>query len=143
MSELSKALGNAAPPHQIVHEGRTYSFALLDQVRKNALEKRFYQDAREAVYVDRDHMSGDQYVERLDKVREAYQLGEYGFFGERGGKILQTARGMLLLLQTLTGEGEDAVVALLTARPEEVNSVVRTVMAESFKGAKPAAAPNG
>lgn len=143
MSELSKALGNAAPPHQVVHDGRTYSFALLDQIHKNAIEKRLYQNAREAVYVDREHMDSEQYVLRLDKIRDAYELGEYGFFGERGGKILQTARGLVLLLETLTGEREDAILTLLAARPEEVNAVIKSVMAESFKGVKPAVAPNG
>ena len=142
MSELSKALGNTAPPHQITHEGKTYSFFLVDQIRKNALEKRLYQNAREAVYADREYMNSEEYLKRLDAVREAYELGQYGFFGERGGKILQTPRGMLMLLEVLTGENEDAVIELMTARPEEVNTVIRTIMSESFKGVKQAATAN-
>jgi hypothetical protein len=143
MSELSKALGNVAPPHQITHDGKAYSFYLLDQTRKNALEKRLYQNAREAVYIDREHMSSDEYLKRLDAVREAYELGEYGFFGERGSKVIQTARGLILLLETITGESEDAVLSLLTARPEEVNTLLKTVMSESFKGVKPTGSANG
>lgn len=143
MSELSKALGTAGVPHQITHEDRTYTFHLLCQVRKNALEKRLYQNAREAVYVDRDHMTSEQYVERLDRVREAYEAGEYSFFGARAAKVLQSPAGVLLLLEIITGESQDDLVPLLTARPEEVNTLVKTVMDESFKQVKKKAAPNG
>lgn len=132
MSELSKVLGTAGAPHQITHEGRTYVFHLLDQARKNALEKRLYQNAREAVYVDREMMSSAEYVERLEKVRELYELGAYGIFGERGAKILQTPKGAILLLETITGETEDDLFPLLTTRAEEVNVLLKTVLNESF-----------
>jgi hypothetical protein len=139
MSELSQALGNAGEPHRIEHDGKTYRFFLLDQPRKNALEKRLYQQAREAVYIDRDHMTSEQYVERLDGVREAYEAGEYGFFGKRAGKVLQTPKGALMLLEVITGESEDLLIPLLAARPEEVNALLKSVMTESF-GAQKAAA---
>lgn len=143
MSELSKALGAAGKPHQIVHEGRTFTFHLLDQVRKNSIEKRLYQNAREAVYVDRDFMTSEQYVERLDKVREAYEAGEYGFFGERAQKVLQGPNGVLMLLETITDETQEDLIPLMAARSEEVNAVVKTVLNESFKQVKPKAVPNG
>jgi hypothetical protein len=139
VSELSKALGNSGEPHCIAHEGKVFRFALLDQVRKNALEKRMYQNAREAVYVDREHMEGAQYVERLDGVREAYENGEYAFFGRRASKVLQTPKGALMLLEVITGASEDELVPLLANRAEEVNSLLKTVMEESF-GARKAAA---
>ncbi len=132
MSELSKVLGNAAPPHQIAHEGRTYGFWLLDQARKVAFEKRLYQQAREAVYADREHMTSDEYVKRLEVVREQYEMGEFAFMGDRAMKLLTKPKGALLLLEVLTGETEEDLVPLLLARPEEVNAVVATVMAESL-----------
>lgn len=138
MSELSTLLGNAAEPHRIVHEGKAFSFHLIDQPRKSAIEKRLYQQAREAVYADRDHMTPEQYVERLDRVREAYEAGEYSFYGERAQKFIQTPKGALALLEVITGESEDALVPLLVARGQEVNSLLKTVMAESFGRRKPA-----
>lgn len=139
MSELSKALGTAGAPHQIAHDGTTYPFHLLDQKRKNALEKRLYQQAREAVYVDREHMTSEQYVERLDRVREAYEAGEYAFFGARAQKAIQSPKGALLLLEIITDRTEDELLPLLTGRPEEVNLLLRTVLDESFKGPAPRA----
>lgn len=137
MSELSKALGNAGAPHRITHDGKTYSFYLVDQVRKNAIEKRFYQQAREAVYVDREHMTPDQYVAELRVVRERYEAGEYAYFGERGARLLQTPKGALALLEIITGETEEALVPLLTARREEVNELLKSVLSESFGDHKP------
>ncbi|VTR93206.1 unnamed protein product [Gemmata massiliana] len=133
MSELSKALGATGPEHQIVHEGRAYTFHLLDQTRKNALEKRLYQQAREAVYVDRDHMTEDQYLARLDRVREAYERNEYAFFGARCTEILQTPKGALMLLEVITSESEDDLTPVLSERGPEVNAVLKTVMDESFR----------
>ncbi len=132
MSELSKVLGNAAPPHQIAHGGKTYSFWLLDQPRRVAFEKRLYQTAREAVYADREHMTSEEYVGRLEKVREQYEMGEFAFMGERAMRLLKTPKGAMLLLEVLTGESESDLMNLLVARPEEVNAVVATVMAESL-----------
>lgn len=142
MSELSAALGTAGPPHQIAHDGRTYSFRLIDAAVKNAIEKLLYQRAREAVYVDRDHMTEAQYVERLDKVREAYEGNEYAFTGERCQKALKTPKGVLMLLEAVTGETEEALTRLLMERGPEVNVVLRTVLEESF-GKPKKAAPNG
>ncbi|HEY1191122.1 MAG TPA: hypothetical protein VGE74_26040 [Gemmata sp.] len=142
MSELSAALGTAGPPHQIAHEGRTYSFHLLDAARKNLFEKRLYQRAREAVYVDREHMTPEQYVARLDAVREAYEANEYAFTGARTQKVLQTPKGAMMLIELITGETEEALTPLLMARGPEVNVLVKTVMEESFRGPK-RAAPNG
>lgn len=141
MSELSQLLGTAAPPHQIVHEGRTYTFHLVDQKRKSALEKRFYENAREGVYVDRAHMSEEMYVKRLDAVRENYELNKYAIFGEIGSKILQTTGGAMRLLEVITGETEDDLIPLLTERSAEVNALVKTVMNESFKKGKAKVAP--
>lgn len=139
MSELSRLVGNAGEPHKIAHDGKTYSFYLLDQVRKSALEKRLYQNAREGVYVDRDHLTSEEYCSRLDAVREKYELGEYGFFGARAQAVLQTPKGVVMLLEVVTGESEDELVPLLAARQEEVNVLLKTVLEESFK--RPRKAP--
>jgi hypothetical protein len=132
MSELSMALGNEGEPHRINHGGKTYRFWLVDQVRKNAIEKRFYQQAREGVYVDREHLDPEQYVAELRRVRESYEAGEYAYFGERGSKLLQTPKGALVLLEVITGETEEALIPLLTARATEVNELLKSVLAESF-----------
>lgn len=141
MSELSAALGTAGPPHQITHDNKTYSFRLLDAAVKNRIEKLLYQRAREAVYVDRDHMSDEQYVTRLDKVREAYEANEYAFTGPRTQKVLQTPKGAMLLLEAITGESEEDLTRLMIARGPEVNLLVKTVMEESF--GKSRQVPNG
>lgn len=125
-------LGNAGEPHRIAHEGKVYTFHLLDQTRRNAVEKRFYQQAREGVYVDREHMSSEEYLKRLDRIREEYESGAYAFFGEKGAKLLQTPKGALLLLCVITGEEEADLLPLLAARKEEVNTLLKTVMEESF-----------
>ena len=140
MSELSAALGAAAPPHQIAHEGRVYLFHLLTAARKNALEKRLYQRAREAVYVDRDHMSEGQYIARLDDVRDAYENNEYAFTGPRTQKVLQTPKGAMMLLEVVTDETEEDLTPLLIARGPEVNALLKTVMEESFR--KPRSKPD-
>lgn len=139
MSELSAALGNAAPPHQILHEGVVYSFYLLDGARKSEFEKRLYQRAREGVYIDRDHMSEDQYLKRLDWVRKRYEDGDYAMTGERGQEVLQTPSGGILLLEIISGETEDSLTPLFLARGPEVQTLLKTVMEESFK--KPRKAP--
>lgn len=133
MSELSAALGSAGPPHEIVHEGRTYRFFLLDADRKNLLEKRLYQRARQSVYVDRDHLTDEQYLAALDRVRDRYENNEYAFTGVRTQKILQTPEGALLLLEVVTGETAADLTPLLVARRPEVETVLKTVMEESFK----------
>jgi hypothetical protein len=145
VSELSRLLGTAGPPHQLNHEGRVFTFHLLTQDRKNAFEKRLYQTAREGVYVDREHMTSDEYLKRLDEVRERYELGEYGLFGRRGAKVLETPAGAMLLLEILTGESQDDLAPLLAARAEEVKVLVKTVMTESFRKVrpKPPEAPGG
>lgn len=142
MSELSAALGNSGPPHEIVHEGRTYQFFLLDAGRKNLIEKRLYQRAREAVYADRDHMSEEQYLARLDKVRESYEANEYAFTGARTQQILQTPKGVTFLLEVITGLPEDDLTPLLLARGPEVTTVLKTVIDESFRRPRKAP-PNG
>lgn len=142
MSELSAALGNAAPPHQILHEGRAYSFYLLDGGRRSEFEKRLYQRAREGVYTDRDHMSEDQYLKRLDAVREQYENNEYAMTGERGQKALQTPSGAMLLLEIITGESQADLTPLLLMRGPEVTTLIKTVMDESFKKPRKAS-PNG
>ncbi len=139
MSELSAALGTAGPPHQIVHEGRTYSFRLIDAGCKNAIEKLLDRRAREAVYVDRDWMTEDQYIARLKEVAEAYGNYEYAFTSDRTQKVLQTTQGVMLLLETITGESEDDLTRLMMARGPEVNLLIKTVMEESF--GKPRKAP--
>lgn len=145
MSELSKLLGAAAPPHQITHEGRTYTFHVLDQPRKNAIEKRLYQRARECVYLDREHMSSEEYTRRLEEVRQTYEKSGYSFYSKHFTDLLGTERGAMLLLEVLTGETEEDLVALMLARPEEVKSLIRVVLEESVSRlrGKKSEAPNG
>lgn len=143
MSELSAALGTAGPPHQIVHEGRAYTFSLVTQKVKNGVEKRLYQNARDAVYADRDHITSEQYMAALSAVRDRYEANEYKFTGDRAQKVLQTPDGALMLLELLTGETQETLMPLLIARPEEVKVLVKTIMEESFKRPPAVAAPNG
>lgn len=143
MSELSRLLGTAAPPHQICHEGRVFTFGLIDQARKSEFEKRLYQQAREGVYVDREHMTSEEYLRRLDGVRKAYELGEYGVLGSIGQEVLGRPKGSMLLLQIITGESEDDLLPLLQARGEEVNQLVKVVLDESFRRVRPKSEKSG
>lgn len=141
MSELSKALGTAGEPHRIVHEGKTYPFHLLCQKRKDAIEKRLYQIARQMVYEEKDLLKEDEYQAELVRVREAYQNREFSFFAPRAAKMLVQPEGALALLEVVTGESRESVVALMTARKDEVAQLLKTVMDESFPDVK--GKPNG
>lgn len=140
MSELSAALGTAGAPHQITHEGKTYSFRLIDQGCKDRLQKHLWQRAREAVYADRDHMTEQQYIERLKEVAQRWEDNEYAFTGERAQRQLKTPSGMMLLLTMISGETEESLAPLFLARGPEVHLLLNAVMEESFRGPKRAPA---
>lgn len=146
MSDLAKILGNSGEPHAIVHDGKTYRFRLIDQVAKDAVAKRLYQRARDAVYLDRDHLTSEEYQASLDRVRDRYESGQYGFYTKRTCDLLQTPTGVMLILSILSGENEESLVPLIASRPEEVNVVLKTIFAESFpkrgEKAPPEAAAN-
>lgn len=132
MSELSQLLGAAGEPHAIEHAGKAFRFHPLDQKRKNALEKKLYQNARKLVVAEREDLTSDEYVKRLQMLADAYEAGEFGFAAERAQKVLQTPRGVMLLLEAITDEPEESLLPLIAARGAEVNSVLKVVLAESF-----------
>jgi hypothetical protein len=136
MSELSQLLGDAAEPHKIEHDGKVFAFRLLTGKRRNELEKRLYQNARQLAFAEREDMTSEEYATRLQLLADAYEAGEFGFTGTRGQKVMQTQRGVMLLLEVITGETEDSLLALIAARGAEVNAVLKAVMTESIPGLK-------
>lgn len=145
MTDLPKLLGNAGEPHAITHNGKTFKFRLIDQKAKDAVAKRLYQQARDAVYADKDRLTPDEYAAVLDRVYDRYSRGEFGFLTERTLGILKTPAGVLLLLSVLSGESDEDLAKLLDERGAEAQAVIKTILAESFpKKAVPAAEkPNG
>jgi hypothetical protein len=136
MSDLSRSLGNSGGTHDIVHNDKVFKFRLVDQEAKSVLEKRMYKKARDAVVMDREVTSPAEFMERLDKLGERYQEGEFAFEGERGQKLLQTPAGILMFLSVLCGESENELINLLSSKSAEVQAVLKVILHESYPDAQ-------
>jgi hypothetical protein len=143
VSELSQALGGAAPKHRIECNGKVDPVGLVTQGVKVAYERALYEKARAALAGVRRDVDKDYYERRMDALVEKYQDGSFAMESEFGRKALQKPGGSILLLSLLMGTtGPDGVtplpelevITLVSQKPEEVGAVFKTVIAESFPG---------
>jgi hypothetical protein len=148
VSELSAALGNAAPKHRIACGGRSYPVSLVDQAVKVAYEKALYQKSRAALAELKSISDKDYYERKLDAMAAKFEEGGFAMESEFGRKALGRPGGSILLLAILMGErvvtptsveitpmSEVAVINVVTQAPDEVGSVLKAVLVESFPGA--------
>lgn len=136
MSELSQALGGSAPKHTIKANGKVYSVGLVTQEVKVAYEKALYARAREGVREMKTDLDKDDYAEMFQTLADRYEAGEFALEGERGRKALNSPRGSLLLLSILMNVDEMEVIRIVSENEEEVNSVFKAVIKESFPGSR-------
>jgi hypothetical protein len=142
MSELSNALGGAAPKHTISANGKTYSVGLVTQAVKIAFEKALFQKAREGCKALREDLDPDQYLSLMEKLAKAYEDGDFAMEGSRGKKAIQSPQGAVLILSLLMGCDAQEVLQALLSNESEVLTVFRVVMKESFPGVKFEETPN-
>lgn len=136
ISELSKALGNAAAPFDIESNGKTYHVKLVDQAVKVAFEKKLYQHAKDAVTGLRADLSSDEYIGMLTQLTQAYEAGEFAMEGTRGIKAIRSPKGALILMSLLLGVDEIETMNLAADRRDELAQALDAVIKESFPGAK-------
>lgn len=137
MSELSNARGDG-PRHPFKACGKDYSIGLLTRDIKIAFAKSLYARAREAVKAMRDDMDKAEHQAMFDRLSDEYTLGEFSMEGKRGQAFLLKPVGRILLLSLLIGTDEHEAMQILVdadAAPE-VQSLLRTVLKESFPGVK-------
>jgi hypothetical protein len=135
MSELSRALGDHGPRHEIACNGKTYKVGLVTQAVKVGYEKKLYQHAKDAVTALRHDLDGDQYVGMLTRLTDAYEAGEFAMEGTRGLKALKSPKGAMVLLGLLIGCDEIETLNLASQKKEEVAAALNLAISESFPGA--------
>lgn len=134
MSALAEVLGNSAPGHPFVYDGKTYAVSLVDQHVKVGVEKRLMADAREILRMEKEdtEMSDDEYSKQRRLLNADYQAGEFAFESERGKRYITTQRGALHLSSLLFQVDEAEMLRLMAARGPEVSALVDLVLRESF-----------
>lgn len=142
MSTLSKALGRLAEGHKIEHNGKTFEFRPPDLLMLEQFEKENYKAAREDLREYRDDYGPEEYVKRLDDLRERYAKHEFSYMAQTqraGGDI----SCLVPILCLLTGASKADVADLLKHKLEEVVSMLQLVNEEALSGeAQPAGTPN-
>lgn len=151
--------GNHAKPHAVELDGVRYEFRHFGLPQLAEYERERYREERDRLRLLRDDYPTAAYVERLDRLRERYERHEFSFESEfadadqggedagRGeGALTAQADRALLILRVMTGRTSAEVWRLLCSAPEEVQHVMKMVVAESFPkltagpaGAAPAA----
>ena len=142
--------GNHAPPHAIELQGVRYEFRHFGLPQLAEYERERYREERDRLRELRDDYPAEIYVERLDQLRTRYERHEFSFEAEFSevdldapGSVTARADRVLLILRVMTGRDADAVWGLLCKAPEEVLSVMKLVVAESFPSLKTPAGPTG
>lgn len=135
MSELSAALGGAAPSYTLVVDGKTYTMGLITQAAKVAFEKALFNKAREAARMMKEDW-GDEYGAKLDELSEKFQEGEFSLEGARGQKSLGKPWGVVMMLSILLGVDQQETMKLMTTHSDELVSLFKLVVKESFPGVK-------
>jgi hypothetical protein len=107
---------------------------LIDQAVKAAFARTLLARAREAARELRDLMTAEEWSAHLERLNRDYIAGHYGILSPRGREILASEEGPLILGPLLFGCSEDEFFALLLARKEEVASLLKLVIHESFPG---------
>jgi hypothetical protein len=152
-------VGNAAPGHRISHGGIDYEFRHFGAVELARYERERYRGERDNLRELRDDYTAEQYVERLDALRERFERHEFDFLADmeaaglspggdaRGAALTRMPRIILLVMRVMNGRSDKENWQLLLAQPEEVGQVMRLVIEDSFPklaaGTRGAASPAG
>lgn len=131
MGTLSEC-GGATTPHQITHDGKTYTVGLVTQEVKIAFERKLFAQARDAALALKECMTPDEYRQHLKTLNDDYISGKYALESERAVSLLQTPKGCLLLCGLLIGADETELLRLLVRRKDEVTAMLEVVLRESF-----------
>jgi hypothetical protein len=154
MSMLSADAGNAAPGHRISHGGIDYEFRHFGAVELARYERERYRAERDKLRELKDDYTPEQYVERLDALRERFERHEFDFLADMAalelpggvpGKSIH--ENVLLVMRVMNGRTDEENWRLLLAQPEEVGQIMRLVIEDSFPklaaGTRGAASPAG
>lgn len=143
MSALSNALGNYGSKHTIEHEGVVYELSFIDQKMKTHLEQALYTRAFEAEYATKPAYTEEAFEGRLEKLRDAYEAGEFAFESPRALAFLSGQAGLVKLASLILGIDDIAVLgSLINAKKDEVMEKVKLVLRQSLR-TKPKTAPTG
>ncbi len=142
MSERAAAAGSSGPVHTIEHEGRVYTVQpVLTERVMLAIETELYEREKRALGSQRDLMGEAAYNERLDELRKRYLDNEFAFESDTTMAYMKTKPGALMVLSAMIDCTKAELIALLIAKPVEVNNVLELVLALSMPTEKTPAAP--
>lgn len=137
MGVESEMWGNAGGGHTLTYNGKTYTARLIDGEVKAKFEKRLYARARAVEAAMLEDRGSEAYQKRLDVLADAYLCGEFDIMSPRGLKFLQTLSGQAFLLSLLVDCDEKEVYGLGIAKTQEVISLLKVIIRESFPGLDP------
>ena len=133
MSERPAAFGASAPPKTIEHNGKVYTIApVLTHGTMLRVEAAMYERAKRALAELRAELGAEEYLKRLDELRQRFEKGHYAFESEHTLEMLQTTRGALILLSCMMSADEGEILTLLTARAGEMEGVLNEALEASF-----------
>lgn len=119
-------LATAGPP--IVHKGRTYRCAPLDQNKKAELERRLIGSAMSAAALAPEAVRTDV----LAAVAAEAAGGAYGYYGAAHRRAMSTPSGIIVLASVLFGIDTDEAAELVNAQTDLVRAVVDLAVLESL-----------
>lgn len=137
MGVTSEILGNAGVPHQIEHNGKTYTLSLIDQRVQGAFEKRLFEKAKTAEIAFGDCVTPEQLDARLNKLRDSYLAGDFSMISPRGLTFMKSMAGIVFMASLLIGCDEREVMGLMLAKTDELKRLIRLIISESFPGVVP------
>ncbi len=153
MSSVSETIGNdgAGIPFALP-DGRTFTARLIDQTRKSVIERAYQSRALRAVMEMKPLLTPGEYRDQLADLAKRKTAGEYSFVGLM--PTLDTADGFLMLVRVAFGAqpdnggdfqllDEEDAVGMALAQPEELKTLMKQIMEESFRpnGRRAAAKP--
>jgi hypothetical protein len=138
MSLLSADVGAHAPGHKLEHRGRTFEFRHLTIRELAEFERENYRGRREALRELKEDYGPQEYVKRLDELRERYDRHEFALESDEGFR--KTAGGVMLVLRLMLRCDEAEAWDLFQAQTVEVTRLMELVVRESFPHAAAAQA---
>lgn len=135
MNATSSDAGNHAPPHAIVLDGERYEFRHFGLPQLAEYERERYRQERDKLRELRDDYPAEEYVKRLDALRERYERHDFAFESE-GAEDRRKPQLLLLVLRIMTGRPDGEAWRLFCKAPEEVGELMRLVIEESFPKAQ-------
>lgn len=133
-------LNNPRALQSIRHEGRTYTFRLLDQDGMTEWEAWLIGRARRAICAI---YQGEEQARHLADLHREAMAGVYDFTGELSRQALATPGGCFQLASILCDCDRSQVLALVMARREECLALLHLALAQSFPGAAVRAGAGG